>query len=73
MGDRPTTGRLNGRLNDWKLVALRAKTGESAALVDEDAELQLQVNGICIGGGSRHASHLLPDCTLPRHRIALTR
>lgn len=35
-----------GRLNDWKLVALRAKAGESAALVEEDAELLLQVEKI---------------------------
>lgn len=32
-----------GRLNDWKLVELKAKTAESAELVEEDAELQLQV------------------------------
>ena len=32
-----------GRLNDWKLVVLTTKTAESAELVEEDAELQLQV------------------------------
>ena len=32
-----------GRLNDWKPVELTTKTAESAELVEEDAELQLQV------------------------------